>query len=81
MAIFFSSLLPQFVAPGSATFGAMLTLGLVFVSMTLVWLCAYAAVVARAGHVLRRPRIRRAFDAVMGAILVAFGVRLAVEPR
>ena len=81
MAIFFSSLLPQFVAPGSTAAGAMLVLGLVFVSMTLVWLCAYAAVVARAGHVLRRPRIRRAFDAAMGTILVAFGVRLAVGQR
>jgi len=81
MAIFFSSLLPQFVAPGSSTFAAMLVLGLVFVSMTLVWLSGYAAVVARAGHVLNRPRIRRAFDAAMGAILVAFGARLAVDRR
>jgi threonine/homoserine/homoserine lactone efflux protein len=81
MAIFFSSLLPQFVAPGSSTFAAMLVLGLVFVSMTLAWLSIYAAVVARAGHVLRRPRVRRAFDAVMGAILVAFGIRLAIDRR
>jgi threonine/homoserine/homoserine lactone efflux protein len=81
MAIFFSSLLPQFVAPGSSTFTAMLSLGLVFVTMTFIWLSAYAAAIARAGHVLRRPRIRRTFDAVMGAILVAFGLRLAVEQR
>jgi threonine/homoserine/homoserine lactone efflux protein len=47
--------------------------------MTLAWLSAYAMVVARAGHVLRRPRIRRAYEAVMGAILVAFGVRLAFD--
>jgi threonine/homoserine/homoserine lactone efflux protein len=81
MAIFFSSLLPQFVAPGAPTFLAMLSLGLVFVTMTLAWLTAYAAVVARAGAVLRRPRVRRAFDATMGAILVAFGIRLAVTER
>jgi threonine/homoserine/homoserine lactone efflux protein len=37
--------------------------------------------VARAGDLLRRPRIRRALDAVMGAALVALGVRVAVEPR
>jgi threonine/homoserine/homoserine lactone efflux protein len=79
MAIFFSSLLPQFVAPGGSTFIAMLALGLVFVSMTFFWLCGYAAVVARAGQVLRRPRVRRAVDAMMGAILVVFGARLAVE--
>jgi threonine/homoserine/homoserine lactone efflux protein len=29
--------------------------------------------------VLRRPRIRRVLDAVTGAALAAFGVRLAVE--
>jgi threonine/homoserine/homoserine lactone efflux protein len=81
MAIFFSSLLPQFVAPGSSTFTAMLSLGLVFVAMTFLWLSAYAAVIARAGHVLRRPRIRRTFDAIMGTILVAFGLRLAVDQR
>ena len=81
MVVFFSSLLPQFVTPGTPTFAAMLSLGLVFVAMTFVWLCVYAAVVARAGHFLDRPRIRRAFDATMGAILVAFGARLAVEDR
>ena len=81
MAIFFSSLLPQFVHPGSSTFASMLLLGVVFVGMTLGWLSAYAMLVARAGHVLRRPRIRRAFEAVMGAILVAFGIRLAFDQR
>jgi threonine/homoserine/homoserine lactone efflux protein len=79
MAIFFSSLLPQFVPPGPAALGSMLGLGLLFVSMTLGWLCLYAAVVARFGDLLRRPRIRRGFDAVMGAILIAFGVRIAAE--
>ena len=79
MAIFFSSLLPQFVPAGPAALGSMLGLGLLFVSMTLGWLCLYAAVVARFGDLLRRPRIRGAFDAAMGAILIAFGVRLAAE--
>lgn len=79
MAIFFSSLLPQFVPAGASAFGSMLGLGLLFVTMTLAWLCLYAVVVARFGDYLRRPRIRRAFDAAMGAILVAFGVRLAAE--
>jgi threonine/homoserine/homoserine lactone efflux protein len=81
MAIFFSSLLPQFVAPGPAAAAGMLGLGGIFVAMTLAWLSAYAAVIARAGDLLRRPRIRRAFDAAMGAILVAFGVRVAVAER
>jgi threonine/homoserine/homoserine lactone efflux protein len=75
MAVFFTSLLPQF----GHSFAALLGLGFVFCSMTLAWLCAYAVVIARAGDVLRRPRARRVIDAVTGAVLVAFGARLATE--
>jgi threonine/homoserine/homoserine lactone efflux protein len=75
MAVFFTSLLPQF----GHSFAALLGLGFVFCSMTLAWLCAYAVVIARAGDVLRRRRVRRVIDAVTGAVLVAFGARLATE--
>ena len=80
MAAFFPSLLPQF-APQEHAFPALLGLGLVFSLMTLTWLTAYALVVARAGDVLRRPVIRRAIEAVTGAVLVALGLRLATERR
>jgi threonine/homoserine/homoserine lactone efflux protein len=78
MAVFFSSLLPQF---GGTSFASLLALGLVFCTMTLVWLAAYAAAVARAGDFLRRPRIRRVLDALTGAVLTALGIRLATEKR
>jgi threonine/homoserine/homoserine lactone efflux protein len=77
MAVFFPSLLPQF----AHSFAALLILGLVFAAMTLVWLSAYAVGVAKAGDVLRRPKIRRIIDAVVGAVLVAFGLRLASDSR
>jgi threonine/homoserine/homoserine lactone efflux protein len=77
MAVFFSSLLPQF----GSSFAELLTLGAVFCGMTLTWLSLYAVVVARAGDVLRRPAIRRAIDAITGAVLVALGLRLATERR
>jgi threonine/homoserine/homoserine lactone efflux protein len=78
MAVFFTSLLPQF---GAESFAGLLALGLVFCSMTFVWLTAYAFVVARVGDVLRRPSIRRVFDAILGAVLVALGIRLATDRR
>ena len=81
MAVFFTSLLPQFVPPGPSAFLAMLALGLVFCVMTLAWLSIYALAVARAGHVLGRPRIRRVLDAAAGAVLIAFGARLASQQR
>jgi len=77
MAVFFTSLLPQF----AGSFAGLLALGVLFAVMTLAWLSAYAAVVARAGDALRRPAVRRALDAVTGAILVALGLRLATERR
>ena len=71
MAVFFSSLLPQF----AHSFAGLLVLGLVFASMTLTWLSAYAVVVAKVGDVFRS----RVVDAVVGAVLVAFGLRLATD--
>jgi threonine/homoserine/homoserine lactone efflux protein len=79
MAVFFTSLLPQFTASGEASFLALLVLGLVFSLLTLAWLTAYAAAVAKAGDVLRRPLVRRLLEAVTGAVLVALGLRLATE--
>jgi threonine/homoserine/homoserine lactone efflux protein len=76
MAVFFTSLLPQF---GGESFAALLARGLVFSALTLAWLSAYAAAVARAGDVLRRPRIRRALDAATGTVLVALGLRLGTN--
>jgi threonine/homoserine/homoserine lactone efflux protein len=81
MAAFFTSLLPQFAPGGEASFAGLLALGLLFCGMTLAWLAAYAVAVARAGDVLRRTGIRRMLDAVTGAVLVAFGLRLATEKR
>ncbi|HEU4399680.1 MAG TPA: LysE family translocator [Actinomycetota bacterium] len=80
-AVFFTSLLPQFVPAGEASFLAFLALGLIYCSITLGWLCAYAVVVARVGTVLRRPLVRRAVEALTGVVLTALGLRLATERR
>jgi len=77
MAVFFSSLLPQF----GSSFVELLALGVLFCCLTMTWLSAYAVVVARAGDVLRRPRIRRVIDAVTGAVMIALGLRLATDRR
>jgi threonine/homoserine/homoserine lactone efflux protein len=81
MAVFFTSLLPSFAPTGDAAFPALLALGFLFCGMTLAWLAAYAAVVARAGDVLRRLGVRRAIEAVTGIALLALGARLALDRR
>lgn len=81
MAVFFASLLPQFVPPGGESFAALLGLGAVFAVMTFVWLTLYATVVAKAGDFLRRPSIRRVIEGVTGVVLIGLGIRIATEHR
>ena len=81
MAVFFTTLLPQFAPAHGPAFVVLLGFGLLFCLMTFVWLCVYSVAVARARAVLRGPRIRRALDVVMGAALVAVGMRVAAERR
>jgi threonine/homoserine/homoserine lactone efflux protein len=75
MAVFFTSLLPQF----GTGLGELLGFGLLFVSLTLGWLSAYALAVARTRRLLVRGRVRRMLDAVSGLALAALGIRLAAE--
>jgi threonine/homoserine/homoserine lactone efflux protein len=81
MAVFFTGLLPPFAPVGAPAFLALLALGLLFCAMTLVWLAVYAALVARAGDVLRRLGVRRVIEAVTGVALLTLGGRLALERR
>ncbi len=71
MAVFFTSLLPQF----GESLSSLLAHGAVFVALTLAWLSA----VAQLGRALAP--FRRAVAAVTGVVLVALGLRLASDPR
>lgn len=81
IAVFFTSLLPQFVDPGRPVLLPFLALGGVFVLMTLTWLCAYSLAAARAAAALQRPRVKACLDRITGLALVALGIRLAFEHR
>jgi threonine/homoserine/homoserine lactone efflux protein len=79
--VFFLSLLPQFVRPGSNSLLSLLLLGALFCSIVLVWLSLYAVVVSRIGDVIRRTGVRRTIEAVSGIVLVGLGFRLATSSR
>jgi RhtB (resistance to homoserine/threonine) family protein len=81
VAVFFTSLLPQFVHGNGSAFAPLLFLGAMFVVLTLLWLAVYALAVGHASEWLRRPRVRRALDRFTGVVLISFGVRLALEHR
>jgi threonine/homoserine/homoserine lactone efflux protein len=75
MAVFFTSLLPQF----GVGFAVLAMLGLVFSAMTFLWLASYAVAVAKMSDVLHRSPAGRVLDAVTGTVLVGLGVRLATD--
>ena len=77
MAAFFTSLLPQF----AESLAGLLALGLLFSSLTFLWLTAYSVAVAKARRFVVRSRVRRTLEAATGAVLVALGLRLAISPR
>jgi threonine/homoserine/homoserine lactone efflux protein len=81
MAAFFTSLLPQFATPGDGAFAHLMLFGAVFCLMALAWLTLYALAVARAGDFLQRRNVRRALEGLMGAALIALGLRIATEHR
>jgi RhtB (resistance to homoserine/threonine) family protein len=81
IAVFFTSLLPQFVSPGEPVLVPFLLLGGLFVLITLVWLCAYALVATKISTVLARPRVKAALDGLTGVVLIGLGIRVAFERR
>jgi threonine/homoserine/homoserine lactone efflux protein len=79
--VFFTSFLPQFVAPGAPVFAVTMLLGTMFALIGLSWLLTYTVVATRLAAVLRRTAVRRWIERVTGAVLIGFGLRLAVEQR
>ncbi len=74
--LFYTLLLPQFIRSTDPFVRRFLMLAATHVSMSLLWLSAYALAVGALGERTARPRVRRAMEAVTGAILVFLGLRL-----
>jgi len=81
IAIFYSTFLPQFIAPGDPALLLSILFAGVHIGFGLVWLTAYAWLLDRAVTAFKSTRLRRALDALTGAVLVALGLRLAAERR
>jgi threonine/homoserine/homoserine lactone efflux protein len=80
-ALFFLTFLPQFIDRNESVLAQTLFLTLVHVLVGLVWLTTYAYLVYRARQVLTPDRFRGWLERSTGAVLIALGVRVAVERR
>ncbi len=80
LAAFFVALFPQFLRPGTPILPLALGMAATIVLFDLVWYSALAFTVDRARTVFG-PRVRRRLEHVSGAVMIAFGLRLAAEAR
>jgi threonine/homoserine/homoserine lactone efflux protein len=81
LAVFFVALFPQFVPDGAPVLPSALAMAGMVVALDLVWYSALAYFVARTRRAFAQgPWLARA-ERLTGGVLVALGVRLALERR
>lgn len=76
LAVFFTTLLPQFISEDDPYVAKSILLAALFVAIGLTWLVVYGLVV---GAVARSRGFRRVVEAVTGVVLTALGLRLVVD--
>lgn len=81
IALLFLTLLPQFVADGEPRVATTAGLAAIFLAIAVLWWRAFSLAIGPLGRFLSRPAVVAWFDRGTGALLVALGVRVALERR
>jgi threonine/homoserine/homoserine lactone efflux protein len=81
LGIFFIALLPQFVPSGAPGLPWTLAMAAILISVDLLYFTALAWVVSRARHAIVGSRVARRIEQFTGAVMIALGVRVALESR
>jgi threonine/homoserine/homoserine lactone efflux protein len=77
--VFYLSVLPQFLPDGLNPLVGSLALAMIHNVEGLLWLSLLALLVARTRGWLTRSTVRRRFEQLTGAVLLALGLRLAID--
>lgn len=78
-AMFFFSFFPQFLPAHGPVFATTVALALIQMVIDSAYCVAFVLVAERAGRWLSRAVVRRRVERVLGTVLVALGVELAIE--
>jgi len=79
VAVFFLTFLPQFVDVNSGTFFPFLIMGLIYTALTMLWFIFYVYLLDRISAFMKKPSTKAVIEGLTGAILIAFGIKLALE--
>ena len=79
VAVFFLTFLPQFVDGTSGTFLPFLIMGLIYTALTVLWFVFYVYLLDRISAFMKRPSTKAVVEGLTGAVLIGFGIKLALE--
>ncbi|WP_155592564.1 LysE family translocator [Lysinibacillus cavernae] len=79
VAVFFLTFLPQFVDGTSGTFFPFLIMGLIYTALTMLWFVFYVYLLDRISAFMKKPTTKAIIEGVTGAVLIGFGIKLALE--
>ena len=80
-ALLFLTYLPQFIDESRAVLPQIIFLAGVHILVGLIWLTLYARLIHRAHRTLSRSDVRRWLETATGVVLIALGLRVAIEQR
>ena len=81
VAIFYLAFLPQFVRPEDPVLARSVLLAAIHVGLGVVWLSVVSLGLGSLGRFVTAERLRQRLESITGVVLVALGVRLALERR
>lgn len=79
VAVFFLTFLPQFVDAGSDTFVPFLIMGFTYTVLTAIWFFLYVYLLNQISTFMKKPKAQNMIEGITGAILIGFGIKLALE--
>lgn len=81
VAVFYLAFLPQFINAGDPVLAKSLFLAGIHFILGIVWLSLVTIFVGWLRALLTQPAIQRGLETVTGVVLIAFGIRLAIEKQ
>jgi threonine/homoserine/homoserine lactone efflux protein len=81
LAVFFIALFPQFVPDGAPVLPYTMAMALIVICVDIVYFSLLAWAVARAKRAVVGSRLARRIEQATGAVMIALGVRVALESR
>jgi RhtB (resistance to homoserine/threonine) family protein len=81
VAFFYLAFLPQFIGPGDPVFAKSVLLASIHFAEGILWLSILTLFLGRMRKWLTRPKVQRILETTSGAVLIAFGIKLATARR